>query len=161
MLPSSLNVLVPPQKCLFTGYPFTPAYQIWNLNWEKKKKWRVALKAAVYSISLSQLFNAYGEMSAYLSNASLNLLDKRWWEKLVVELYSSQAAKAKTPLNAFTFIYIHPRIVFCRQTSEHVHSHTNKSSTAVTWAVHQVQQQQRFSFWLQQIEISHQGLSGY
>ena len=41
------------------------------------KKRRVALKAAVYSISLSQLFNAYGEMSAYLSNASLNLLDRR------------------------------------------------------------------------------------
>ncbi len=36
----------------------------------------MALKAAVYSISFSQLFDAFGEISAYLSNASLNLLDR-------------------------------------------------------------------------------------
>lgn len=129
--------------------------------WIGGKKRRVASKAAVYSISLSQLFNAYGEMSAYLSNASLNLLDRRWWEKLVLELYSSPAAKQKNTFECFHLhIYAHASVSASRHT-QHVHSHTNKSCTSVTWAVHQVQQQQRFSFRLQQSEISHQGLSGY
>lgn len=34
------------------------------------------LKAAGYSVSFSKLFNAFGEISAYLSNASLNILDR-------------------------------------------------------------------------------------
>lgn len=57
------------------GFPLPPAYQRLNLKSTDMHK-RAALKAAVSSISFSQLFNAFTEISPYLSNASLNLLDR-------------------------------------------------------------------------------------
>lgn len=41
-----------------------------------KKEKKRGIKFAVYSISFSRLLNAFGELSAYLSNASLNLFDR-------------------------------------------------------------------------------------
>lgn len=88
---------------------------------------RMALKAAVYSISFSQLFNVFGEISAYLSNASRNVLDRCWWKKLDLELYFSPATKAKRlrmPLPPYT----HPHNGFYKRThTSRGFTHTNKN----------------------------------
>lgn len=76
-LPSCLSVVHEISKgaFFFIGFPLPPAYQRLNLKSTDMHK-RAALKAAVSSISFSQLFNAFTEISPYLSNASLNLLDR-------------------------------------------------------------------------------------
>lgn len=91
---------------------------------------RMALKAAVYSISFSQLFNVFGEIRAYLSNASRNVLDRCWWKKLDLELYFSPATKAKhlwMPLPPYT----HPHNGFYKR-----FTHTNKNAQAARHSHH-------------------------
>lgn len=143
---TSLLVLcdfTPPKKIMFSfssheiskvpffppGFLLSPAYQRLNLKSTDMHK-RVALKAAVSSISFSQLFNAFTEISPYLSNASLNLSDRCWWKKLVLKLSVSLAAEAEHLFwRLFFFFYLlhAPTLGFYKQTYT---AHTNKNTKA-------------------------------
>ena len=152
--PPGLNVLVCSLKCLFLLVVLH--IHLSKMNWiQVRCTKRVALKAAVYSISFCQLFNAFGEISAHLTNASLNLLDRCWWNKLVLGLYSSPAEKAKHLWMLLPLIHTH--MFPTSKHTQHMSTHTNKSSTLITSALSQYISSSVFPSDCS--EISHRGVS--
>lgn len=94
---------------------------------------RATLNAAVSSISFSELFNAFGEISACSSNASHNLPDRCWWKKFVSQLYYLPAAKAKHRWMLFLLIHTHT-LVSTSEHTWHLCAHRHKRFTLITSA---------------------------
>lgn len=124
-LPSCLSVVHEISKVpFFNGFPLSPAYQRLNLKSTDMHK-RAALKAAVSSISFSQLFNAFTEISPYLSNASLNLLDRSLLRNEFQSFTSQQQQKLSTFEGFFTS-YAHPRLVSTSKHTRHIQTTTQR-----------------------------------